>query len=94
MGSTTRTTTITYEASGRPEKSTISSSVGTALPTVTDGYNKESGSLEKQSTETGGKTKTITSVDNSLGQLVSYTDAAENTATYEIRRRRAGQESE
>jgi RHS repeat-associated protein len=83
VGSTTRTKTATYEASGRLEKSAISSTVGTALPTVVDAYNKETGALEKQSTTTEGKTKTITSVFNSLAELTSYTDAGENTSTYE-----------
>ena len=81
VGTTTRTKTTTYEASGRPEKSAISSTVGTALPTVTDEYNKETGALETQSTGEG-KTK-LSSHYNALGQLTSYTDAASNTATYE-----------
>jgi RHS repeat-associated protein len=83
VGSTTRTKTATYEASGRLEKSAVSSTVGTALPTVTDVYNKETGALEKQSTTSEGKTKTVTSIYNSLGELTSYTDAGENTSTYE-----------
>jgi RHS repeat-associated protein len=83
VGAKTRTKTATYEASGRLEKSAISSTVGTALPAVTDEYNKETGVLDKQSTTTEGKTKTITSVYNTLGELVSYTDADENTSTYE-----------
>ncbi len=83
VGSTTRTKTATYEASGRLAKSAISSTVGTALPTVTDVYNKETGALEKQSTTTEGKTKTVTSAVNKLGEMTSYTDADENTATYE-----------
>jgi RHS repeat-associated protein len=82
VGSTVRTKTATYDAAGRLEKSAISSTVGTALPTVTDGYNKESGALEKQSTTTEGKTKTVTSVYNTVGELTSYTDADENIATY------------
>jgi RHS repeat-associated protein len=83
VGSTTRTKTSTYEASGRLEKSAISSSVGTALPTVTDTYNKETGTLEKQSTTSEGKTKTITTVYNALGEMTSYTDAREAGTTYE-----------
>jgi RHS repeat-associated protein len=82
-GSNTRTTTDSYDAAGRLLTTSISSTVGTALPTVTDEYNKETGTLEKQSTTTEGKTKTITSVLNSLGQLTSYTDADGNTTTYE-----------
>jgi RHS repeat-associated protein len=82
VGSTTRTTTDTYDTAGRMKSTAISSTVGTALPTVTDEYNKETGAPEKQSTTTEGKTKTITSIVNSLGELTSYTDADENTATY------------
>jgi len=82
VGTTTRTKTATYDAAGRLKTSAISSTVGIALPTVTNEYNKETGALEKQSTTTEGKTKTITSVYNTLGELTSYTDADENTATY------------
>ena len=77
--SKTRTKTITYDAAGRQKTEAISSTVGTALPTVTDTYNSETGALEKQSTTS----KTITSIYNTLGQLESYTDADENKATYE-----------
>jgi RHS repeat-associated protein len=88
VGSTTRTKTETYDASGRLKNSAISSTVGTTVPTVTDEYNKETGALEKQCTNEGkpcteGKPKTITSVYNKLGQLESYTDAGEKTSTYE-----------
>ena len=82
VGSTTRTTTNTYDSAGRLKSTAISSTVGTALPTVTDEYNKETGALEKQSTITESKTKTVTNTINKLGQLTSYADADENTATY------------
>jgi RHS repeat-associated protein len=77
--SKTRTKTITYDAAGRRKTEAVSSTVGTALPTVTDTYSSETGALEKQSV-TG---KTITSIYNTLGQLESYTDADENKSTYE-----------
>jgi RHS repeat-associated protein len=83
VSGTPRTTTSTYDGAGRLKTSALSSSVGTALPTVTDEYNEKTGALEKQSTTTEGKTRTITSVYNSLGELTSYTDADENTTTYE-----------
>jgi RHS repeat-associated protein len=83
VGSVTRTKTVTYDAAGRLKTSTVSSSVGSSVPTVTDEHNKETGALEKQSTTTEGKTKTISSVYNKLGQLTSYTDTDGNTATYE-----------
>ena len=85
---TTRTKTATYDAAGRVKTSAVSSTIGTALPIVTDEYNEKTGALEKQCTNEGkacieGKPKTITSVYNTLGQLTSYTDAGENTTTYE-----------
>ncbi len=83
VASTTRTKTDTYDGAGRLKTEAISSTVGTALPTITNEYNSATGALEKQSTTTEGKTKTITSVYNKLGQLESYTDASENTSTYE-----------
>jgi RHS repeat-associated protein len=83
VGSTTRTKTTTYDGAGRPKTSAISSTVGTALPTVTDEYDETTGALEKQSTTTEGKTKTVTTALNKLGETTSYTDADENTTTYE-----------
>jgi RHS repeat-associated protein len=80
---TSRTTKDTYDAAGRLKTTAVTSSVGTALPTVTSEYNTSTGTLEKQSTTSEGKTKTITAVLNRLGQLESYTDADENTSTYE-----------
>jgi RHS repeat-associated protein len=82
VGATTRTKTATYDGAGRLKTSAASSTVGTALPTVSNEYGAESGALEKQSTTTEGKTKTITSAINKLGQLTSYTDSDENTSTY------------
>ncbi len=83
VGSTTRTKTATYDEAGRPKTTTTSSTVGTALPTVAEEYNTETGALEKQSTTTEGKTKTITNTYNTLAQLIAYTDADESTSTYE-----------
>jgi RHS repeat-associated protein len=88
VGSITRTNTSTYDPAGRLKTSATSSSVGTALPTITDEYNKETGALEKQCANedkpcSEGKPRTITGVDNTLGQMTSYTDADENTSTYE-----------
>jgi RHS repeat-associated protein len=82
-GSATRSTTATFDAAGRLKSSTISSTVGTALPTVTAEYNETTGALEKESTTAEGKTKTITSTYNTLGELATYTDADEATTSYE-----------
>lgn len=81
-GSSTRTTTITYDSAGRTLTKHVTSSIGTSLPTTSYEYDTEKGMLIKQSTTVEGKTKTITSAYNTLGQLASYTDADENTSTY------------
>ncbi len=81
VGASTRTTKIEYDAAGRPLTTSIKSSIGTPVPTVTDKYNAETGALVEQGTTSEGKTQTLTSVYNSLGQLVSSTDADGNEAT-------------
>jgi RHS repeat-associated protein len=78
----TRTRTTTYDQAGRPEKTSVSSSVGKPLPTVTDKYSPETGALVEQSTSGEGTTRKITSEYNKVGQLVAYTDADGNTSTY------------
>ncbi len=82
FGSTTRTKTTTFDQAGRPITAAVSASVDTAVPTVTDKYSTETGAVIEQSTETGGKTETISSAYNTLGQLTKYTDAAGNTTSY------------
>jgi YD repeat-containing protein len=82
FGSVTRTKRETFDAAGRALTSEVSSSVDTPLPKVTNEYNTQTGALEKQSTTTEGKTKTITSAANTLGQLEKYTDADGVTSTY------------
>jgi RHS repeat-associated protein len=95
VGSTKRTKTNTYDSAGRLKNAAITSSVGEKLSTITDEYNKETGALEKQCANEGklcteGKPKTITSIYNKLGQLESYTDADENTTTYEYEKEKDG----
>ncbi len=82
VGGATRTTTTTVDAAGRPRTTTVSSTVGSPIPPVTEEYNEATGAPEKQSTTSEGKTRTITSVENRLGQIESYTDADENTSTF------------
>ena len=82
FGSTTRVKAQTYDAAGRDKTSEATSSNDHALPKVSDEYNTKTGNLEKQSTTAESKTKTITSVTNTLGQLTSYTDANGETTTY------------
>jgi sugar lactone lactonase YvrE len=83
----TRTTKEEYDAAGRLKGSEETSTATTetvdkALPKVTEEYNAATGVLEKQSTTVGTKTKTITSVYNTLGQLESYTDADGSVAKF------------
>lgn len=82
FGSTTRTKKSAYDAAGRLVGSEVTSTLGTALPKVTDEYDPSTGAMVKQSTTTGGTTRTITSGYNKLGQLVEYTDADANKSTY------------
>ncbi|MHB8241956.1 MAG: RHS repeat-associated core domain-containing protein [Solirubrobacteraceae bacterium] len=78
-GSTTRTTTVTYDGAGRASTTTITASADTPLPKITNEYNLETGALAKQTSEG----RTITRNENTLGQQTSYTDADGNTTTYE-----------
>jgi sugar lactone lactonase YvrE len=82
FGSIKRTKKTTFDGAGRSLTSEEISSIGEPLPTVIDAYNKEKGGLETQSTTVAGKTRTITSKSNTLGQLVKYTDADGGTTIY------------
>jgi RHS repeat-associated protein len=83
VGASTRTTTNTYDEAGRGLTSTVTSTVGTALPTVKTEYNSETGFPIKTSTTVEGTTRTIERVFNRLGQRTSYKDADGNTSTAE-----------
>ncbi len=78
VGEDTRTVTSTYDTAGRPTRTTISSTSGTALPAITIGYDETLGLPVTQS----DGTRTITSAYNTLGQITRYTDADANTSTY------------
>jgi len=80
----TRTKKQAYDPAGRAETSeeTVSPVTDTALPKVTNEYNTETGTVDKQSATISGKAKTVTSKDNTLGQQVEYTDAEGNVAKY------------
>jgi YD repeat-containing protein len=82
FGSITRVKAETYDGVGRALTSETTSTNDKALPKVTNTYNETTGALETQTTETEGKTETITSKLNTLGQLVEYIDADGNTAKY------------
>jgi RHS repeat-associated protein len=90
VGTKVRTKTDTYDAAGRLKtaSTTSNNSALAALPTVTYGYTTETGAetgaLTTQSTAPPkGEPETLTSVYNTLGQLISYTDADKNTSTFE-----------
>jgi tripartite motif-containing protein 71 len=83
FGTTTRTKKTKFDEAGRPESTEETSTGGTALPKVTDGYSTTSGQLTTQSTTVGEETQTITSAFDRLGRLTSYTDADKKTTTYE-----------
>ncbi len=59
-------TSLLAAAPGRPDR------LQGWLYLHTDEYNKETGALSTQSTIVEGKTKKVTSVANSLGELVGY----------------------
>jgi tripartite motif-containing protein 71 len=82
FGTVTRTKTQAYDAAGRALTSEETSAVEAALPKVTNEYNTETGALEKQSATIKGETKTIAAKQNTLGQLVEYTDGTGNVAKY------------
>jgi RHS repeat-associated protein len=74
-----RITTLTYDAGGRPATTEITSTVDKALPVVSNEYNTATGALKKQSTPTASISRT----ENTLGQILTYTDASGNTTGYE-----------
>lgn len=82
FGATTRTKAETYDPAGRALTSETTSTADEPLPKVTNEYDTETGALIKQSTESKGKTESITSKYNTLGQLVEYTDATGDVAKY------------
>ena len=83
----TRTTTTTYDGSGwadRVYSTAISSTVGTAVPTVTDGYSSTTGLPTTVNSGTGSLGGTVTTGYDDFGNVVTYTDAdgAVTTTTY------------
>lgn len=91
VGADTRTATNTYDGASRLLTTAVTSSVGTALPTLTTEYSTETGMPIKQSTTAEGTTRTIEGVFNKLGQVTSYKDAdgSTSTAAYDLDGRKA-----
>ena len=81
-GSSTRTSTEVYDAAGRVTESSVTSSTGRKVPAVRNKYSEATGALVEQSTEEEGRLESLKSEYNTLGQLISYTDAGRNVSTY------------
>ena len=82
FGTFTRTKKKTFDSAGRELTSEVTSTNDTATPKTSDEYNETNGALEKQNSTTGETTRTVTSKDNTLGQLIEYTDADGNVTKY------------
>jgi YD repeat-containing protein len=88
FGTTKRTTIQRYDNAGRKNSSEVKETTSeegspkdATTPAVRYEYEEKTGALSTQ-TSSAGRSETITSHYNSLGQLASYTDAAGNTTTY------------
>jgi YD repeat-containing protein len=75
-----RTTTTTYDAAGRPEKTATTGALGQPAPETTTEYDPATGRVIKVTSPTGG---TITKGYDKLGRLISYTDADGGKTTTE-----------
>ncbi|HVE67788.1 MAG TPA: RHS repeat-associated core domain-containing protein [Solirubrobacteraceae bacterium] len=80
-GSSTRTTTTTYDAAGRGTGEAVDSSVGTPLPAVELDYDDTTGLLTSTRTTEAGVTRSVERAHDSIGRVVSYADADYNTST-------------
>ena len=85
FGSVERKTKTSFDTTGRPLKTEVTSSNGHELSAVSNTYSETDGGLKEQSRTSEGETKTIITVRNKRGQLESYTDASGQTTkfTYE-----------
>jgi YD repeat-containing protein len=88
---TVRTKKLTYDEAGRPVSSeeTSTSAADSVLPKVTnaESFGEVCGQTKTvrcvtQSTTEGETTRTVTSIYDTLGRLVKYTDADANTTVY------------
>jgi RHS repeat-associated protein len=80
-GTTTlRTTDTSYDSAGRPTSQAITSSVGTAVDSITTAYDGTTG-LPYTTTDSTASL-TITRTYDAVGRLSTYQDASGNTSTY------------
>jgi RHS repeat-associated protein len=80
-GTTTlRTTDTSYDSAGRPTSKSITSSVGTAIDTITTAYDTTTG-LPYTTTDSSASL-TVTRTYDAIGRLSTYQDASGNTSTY------------
>jgi RHS repeat-associated protein len=82
-GATLRTTTVGYDTAGRQISQATSgvSGTGAAVNPSTTAYDTNTGLTTTTQTTTGG-TQTITRAYDTLGRMLTYTDADSNTTTY------------
>jgi RHS repeat-associated protein len=81
VGTSTRTTSTTYDAAGRATDRAVTSSVGAAFPTTHTDYDASTGKTGTTSTTDASGTVTVIRGYDPLGRVTSYQDADGNTAT-------------
>lgn len=84
VGSTTRTTTTTYDGDGRQASITVGTSPATDTVSVSNTYGSTTGNLVQTTTPAAGSepARSVTRTYDSNGRLSSYQDADGETTTY------------
>jgi YD repeat-containing protein len=87
FGSSTRTSTVTYDVAGRPVRSSITTSgsgMGTAVQDVVTAYDTATGLTSDTETVDGNNnvTANLHAGFDDFGQLASYTDATDQATNY------------
>ncbi|MEV7087785.1 DNRLRE domain-containing protein [Streptomyces sp. NPDC093085] len=76
----TRTTTVQYDAAGRPTTTAVTGGVGQSVPVSTTEYDQATGQPLRVTSPTGG---TVSKAYDKLGRQISYTDADGGVTTTE-----------
>jgi RHS repeat-associated protein len=78
----TRTRTIDYDSAGRKTSEAVSSTAGSAVPTITHAYNLATGML----TTTSDGARTVSRAYDAIGRMISYTDGdgQATSTTYDL----------